>query len=453
MIDLGLGIGGTAKPAQHLAPPDGFAFPFNHFPLRVFASGRTDFEPAAYARDALNGTLFHVDPSTGNDGNSGLSTAARLQSVHVAITRGNATGAPYAVLVRNLGGAIVPRAHGISSSGAVRPTQKCAIVMESGPVAFATHDLLAYTADPVMAGVFGASRSNVARVFDLRGTDAFGNPVELVRVGSEAALAGDPGATGLWYNSGASFKVKLHDGAVASNDTVLALLLTQNVSLNGASQDFFLDGAKLYGGNDGGLHASGVVGNVVCHKVEARLAGAAGALRDGFRIESVRGLAAFQHCRAAGNAKDGFNAHRLAGLPDSLFVLTDRCKGADNGRYTAQSCNFVTAHEDVVWLDVGGRAEANHGAQVHLIDQAQLWAVATESRHSRGDLALGGGIPPTEFLTEDSALMWLENTLAEAASGSGWAVRARGVSTILKRRHRTLAGQEGADGTAVIGGF
>jgi hypothetical protein len=451
MTAFSLGLHGRPSGRQVLAPPDGFAFPFDTYPFHVLQAGRTDFAPSALAQDALNGTIFHVDPSTGSDANTGLSSAARLQSVHAAITKGNATAAPYTVSVRNAGGSIVPRTRGISSSGTVRPTRKCAIVMEDGPIAFGTHDHLSYAPDGT--GVYVANRSNVARVFDLRHGDGFGNPRELVRVGSEAGLAGDPGTTGLWYNSGTTFKLKLHDGAAVTNDNVMALLLTQNVTLNASSKDFYLDGAILFGGNDGAFFASGVVGNVVCHKVDACLAGGATALRDGFRIESVVGLAAFQRCVAAGNAKDGFNAHRLTGAAGSLAVLTDRCEGYDNGRFTAQSCNFITGHEDVVWLDVGGKARANRGAQVHFIDDSQLWAVRTESRLSMGDVALGGGISPTEFLAEDSAILWLERTRAEASGSGDWAVRARDTGTILKRRHQTVVGMEGADAGASVSNF
>lgn len=450
---LGLGLGlalGLAPSTGVLVPPSGFGFDFDTYPFKVFGSGRTNLNVESYAQDALNGVAYYVDWSTGSDANNGLSTGARKASVASAITAGNAGGVPYHVIVRNQAGGLVPRA-GAFNSGTVKPTQHCAIVAESGPVSFGQFEPLSYSADGSYVGVWVATRTNVARACDLRSTDAYGNPIELTQVATDAEMDGDPGAVGIWYNSGSTFKVKLADGAAVTNDNVMALLKDSLIFLT-ANKDFYADNLVLYGGHVGSLYASGITGNVMARRVQARLCGASDNLYDGFRIRDAQGFMAFQQCEAYGNAKDAFNGHN-SGLTGGQFVLTDRCVGKDNGRFTSQSNNFITSHEDVFWVDAGGLAEDNYGGQVHAIDQSQLWCVGTESRDSKGDTSLGGGRGPTEFVTQQTAQMWLQNTVAHALTSGDYAVRAQDTSTILKRNHVTEQGTEVAEAGATIGAF
>lgn len=449
-LRMGLGAGGNGWGAK-LAPPEGFSFPFGTYPITVYSAGRTNFIPEDWAPDALDGIPYYVDPSTGSDSNNGLSAGARKKSVHAAIAAGNAGGVPFYVRIRNQAGGLVPRENGINFG--TNPTQKCALIAENGPVSFGTHSLLTYTPDATYTGAYETSRTNVARVFWLGATDAYGNPVELTRVTAVEDMAGDPGAIGIWYNSGATFKIKLAGGAVVNNDSVLALLSTQNIQINSLSSDFYAKGLILYGGNVGAFYANGVIGNVVAENVEARLAGTAGAVMDGFRLIDVQGLSGFLRCGAYSNSKDGFNSHRTAAPENSIFVLTDRCVGMDNGRFESQSNNFITPHEDVAWLDAGGIARDNYGGQVHAVNDSQMWCVGTDARNSRGDVSLGGGIGPTEFITQQNAQIWLENTAASARTSGDYAIRARDTSTILKRRHRTIQGIESAEVGSVIGTF
>lgn len=427
--------------------PSGFVYPFATSPLVVRKSGSsytTDFVAEAIAAAALNGVAYYVDPATGNDANNGLSPAARKASASSAIAAGNAGGVPYHIIYRDTG-VIRPRAN---SANGIAPTQPCAIVAD-GTVAFGTHDLLTYSSVSGITGGFQASRSNVARVLFLGATDAFGNPAELVRQASKAAWdAADPGATGVFFPDTSTVYIKLPGGVTPTNLNTIALLVTSNINLpNSGSKDFFLKGVDLWGGSSGCFYASGAAGKVIAQDCEARFAGASGQLMDGFRIIDVA-FSAFERCAADANAKDGFNGTQISAA--SMAMLTIDCIARDNGRYTSQSNNGLTYHGTMQGIDIDGDYTDNFGGTVHIIDASQMWCVGTKARRSRGDIGMGGTISPTEFITGNTAKMWLEDTLA-APTPANAALLANTGSQILKRNHTSVSG--GEFGGGVIGTF
>lgn len=441
---------------EGLAPPEAFAFPFEQYALRVrdeVDGGHiTDFDAEALMADAFNGVPCYVDQSTGSDAASGLTISARKRSVSSAITALNANGAAAGgvIVVRNNGGGVVPRDYGISGSGAVTPT-KPLVIINDGPVSMGTHNLLTWSAAAGVPGGFQATRSLVGRAIYLDAADSFGNPVELVKQASKAAWdAADPGTTGVFFPDTAIVYVKLPGGAVPTNENCLALVSTYNVYLPSTAKDFMLDGIDLWGGHFGGVYANGMTGNVIAKNSVIRYAGDQANQRDAVRMLDVTGLCAFQNVEAYASAKDAFNGTQTTAL--NMAMLTIDCIGQDNGRYTSQSNNGLTFHGTMQAVDVDGQYLDNYGGNVHLINTSQLWGVGTQARRSKGDTSLGGSIAPTEFIAQDSAKLWLENTVADPTPGQG-AMLARDSGKIHKRNHVTVSGGEFVSGSGVIDNY
>lgn len=441
---MSMGLGATLGKGGGvlLPPPAGFSYDFGDYPLTITRFGsvhRTNFNAEALASTALNGVPYYVDPATGSDANNGLSVGARKASASSAFTAGNTAGVPFHVIYRDTG-VIRPRANSIN---AVAPTQPCAIIAD-GSVAFGTHDLLTYTS--VGGGGYTAPRTNVARVVYLDDTDSFGNPLELVKQANRAAWdAADPGATGVWVQDGASVCVKLPGGVVPTNSNTLALLITSNVTLPSASsKDFLLDGIDLYGGSTGCFFANAVTGNIILRNSRGLFSGGSGQLLDAFRVVDITGLAAFDRCEAYAAAKDAFNGSQTVAA--QMQMLTIDCVARDNGRFTSQSNNGLTLHGTMQGIDVGGDYTDNYGGNVHIIDASELWAVGTQARRSKGDVVLGGSINPCEFITNGTAQMWREDTIADPTVPNA-AGLATDTSFIRSRNHTDVSGGNFGAGT------
>jgi hypothetical protein len=247
--------------------------------------------------------------------------------------------------------------------------------------------------------------------------------------------------------------VHLGDGAAVTNANAKALLLVDHAKFTSVCKDIYMSGIDMIGGQGGTLQLNGFTGNFMSEDCTTKFSGGDDSLFDGVRIIDVQGLCAFKNHVTSANAKDGFNCHRTAAPAGTMQLLTIGCTGKDNGRYTSQSNNGWTLHEDCIGIDINGYYSDNYGGTFHIIDNTQAWALGTTARKSKGDIVLGGGLSPQEFRTESTAKMWLQGATAEALTADDFAVRAKDTSTILKRGFTNLLGTEVADVGATIGNF
>lgn len=430
--------------------PVGFSFPFTRYPITFRWTGSawvSTFSAPAYAAAALAGTTYYVDIATGNNANTGLTTGQKLKSIHAAVTKGNATGASFNIVVT---AGTYPRNHGPTNSATVFPTQPCAMVATGGRVISGAMDDLTWTVNGTYANVYQTTRSNVLRVIDMGHTDAYGDYTELAQVADLATCAATEDS---WAQVSTTLYVNRLDNAVVADANTRALILVDNMKLDATTKDFYAKGFDFLGGQGGAVQLNSGVGNQIFDDCSAKFSGGPAALLDGFRIVDVQGLTAFVSCIANQNAKDGFNWHRTSAPAGSVVGLLVNCVGKNNGRYTSQSNNGLTAHEDVTLIDVNGLYVDNYGGTVHIIDSSQLWALGSSASGSRGDISLGGGLGPQEFRTEGTSRMWLDRAIANARSSGDYAVRALDTSIILKRNVTIVKGVQNAAAGATIGAY
>lgn len=437
--------------------PNGFPWPVGTYPITVFgAEGR--FSTAVNPRSLVNSgiwtstTFIHVNSSTGVDASAAVvssptDTSKAAKTIGKAIQLGNAAATPYRIFVK---ADTVVRANGLNG---INPTQPCSIEAWGGRVVMGPFDVLTWAADVTYTNTYSATRSGVARVFDLTATlDKWGKYQELTLVADAATCNTTPGS---WAQVGSTLYVRRTDGAAATNSNVRAYLGgsgVHNINLGTGVLDFYLSGFDLEGGNAGCLISpAAATHNIVAEDCTFRYAGSLASLTDCVQLTSLKGIAAFFRCDASAGAKDGFNVHwTTGGAPagDNTYLLTVDCTGRDNGRGTSVSNNGWTTHERVIGIDVNGDYAENYGGNVHSIGTSQSWCVGTVSRRSIGDLGNGGTITSTGFRTNDSAVMWLDSTLAD---GNLLAIDAHdGTAAIYKRGHRSSGGMEyAATGTTL----
>lgn len=143
MIGTAVGLTPHYGARVPVALPTDFAWDSARFPLAVGKSGGR-YDSGLTPRTLVNpsiwsGPAFHVDSATGNDANTRLGVvdgdfAAATRTIHRAFTLGNATGAPYRVLVK----AGTYEGGAFTQNGNTEPDQPVAIIGWGGTVRYRT---------------------------------------------------------------------------------------------------------------------------------------------------------------------------------------------------------------------------------------------------------------------------------------------------------------------------
>jgi hypothetical protein len=435
MIGTAVGLAPQYSIHMPVAVPAGFTWDQGRFPLAVTKSGagyRSGTAPRNLVNPAIwTGPAYHVDSATGNDANSGLgafegdfSTATR--TIHRAFALGNATGAPYRVLVK----AGQYEESAFTQNGSQEPNQHVAILGWGGAVRYRTGPFsVAWVADA--GGTYRAALGSVKRVLRTDVLTEKGQYTELTLAASLALCRTTPNS---WFD--ASGTVHVNIGKVPATTDIAAIRSFHGARFLTHASDFYIENVHCEGGITGALHldadaARNVVGVNCTFRYSAP--SAANSPLDAARVRRTNGLAAFFDCDASMGAKDGWSFHEdgVAGL----HVLLERCTGHYNGIDPATSCNGFSTHDAIravaLSCDFG---LSRNGTEVHMIQTTQTWLA--------GVRAVARDIDGTSvaFKCSNPSFMWLQDCIADAAGGTtNFAIEAN-AGTVYTRDFQAVAG-------------
>ena len=406
----------------------------------------TGFDPKTLVNDAIwTNAPFYVDGTKANNNGDGLSEANAKRDISAAITAGNATGAPYRVLVKAGSYRVSTSING--SSTPVVPSQPCALVGYDGRVVHEARDLLAGWADDGTGNnTYVVTKSGVRRVFDIATPNAYGDFSELTKVADAAAVRAS--TTGAWAQVSTSLYAKRAGGGVVSDSTVRAYLSSPAAEFLTGANDLYIENFDFYGGQLGSLYIATQTGarNIVLINNSYKYSGGDANLNDALRIERVNGIVYVEGGITAAAAKDGMNFHASAGSPTDMYVMTLNCLSRDNGRFTSTSVNAFTTHEDVVGWDIGGDyGTSGPGPTAHCVDTTKQYYLGTTI-----DADADSGATPTAVQASDTSEQWLDRCAITSTTRSLYAQ----TGATIRLRGNTITGTQDDDsGAGTIEGF
>lgn len=419
-----VGPQGPAGPTGSLAqidPPAGFNWDFTARPLKIYKIGRqshVDLQPESLIDPlCFSGVCYHVDVATGNDANSGTGTydgdfSSPVKSIWKAVQLGNATSAPYRVIVKS---GTYLRANSFSNNNAHTPTQSVYMRAVGGKAVSAMFDDLTWpgATDATYTNTYKVARSSVLRVFDITNIDEHGDFAELLKVSDASTCNTTPGS---WAQVGGDLYVRRKDGAAVTNANTRAFLLSNNAAFTTNNIKVYIEGFDFYGGNLGVLRANSAPNSsLVANNCSFKYSGSTSSLVDGCVILD-HGYTAFFNCVASKNSKDGFNFHVGAGGSNPHPLLVN-CIGRNNGLSPSQSNNGLTLHDGIVGISVGCQWHDNFGANSgHINSGTQLWSVCDKAWNSKGDAVYGGSQQGRDYWMSEGKL-WLD-TCSSATKGA-----------------------------------
>lgn len=384
------------------------------------------FDAASTARTAPANT-YYVSP-TGVNTNDGLTSGTSLRSIWKAIELANATGQPAKIFVT---GAKYIRSHNIWSTGATGyPTVDIALIATGGRVVTGSFDDAGTpTVDATYTNTYSWAVANCNKVVDMANLNRYGNFTELVKVPTAAECNVIPNS---WALVAGILYVNRADRQPVTTATTriyrpssngLALRKAVNFYMGGETGN---DGWDIEGGNNIGVFDITVnpannpyTGKFVCVVKNSTFrygGGVTDTITRAVSVEGWNGFIGFFNCRGDAGQTDGFNFHNVYNAP-SMNILMMNCTGFDNGRYPQPSCNAVTAHENVVGIDVAGHYKDSHGGTLRNIGTSKWLTVAPWFDGDHGDVPHGGSVPPTAVRIDDSAELWAEGAKITAPAG------------------------------------
>ncbi len=432
--------------------PAGHGWPSGSYPFDLGYNGAKytcDFVPTAYATAALAGPTYYVNSATGNNANTGLDPALPLQSIWRATALGNTAAVPFNVRVA-VTALMYPREHGFTNNGTVTPNTVAAAYIATGGVAEVwVGSVLAWPnfSDVAFPNTYKVARSLVSRVLDLSATDVYGDYVELTKVADAATCNSTPNS---WVQvAGDVYVHRTGETQVTSANTRVLLQTIANFFTNGTSKDVYLKGFDFQGGTAGAVAMTAAATlNFIAEDCKAGYSGDSAVNVNAWKIDYITGLAALVRCTGRRAVADQINAHWTPGGVPGLYLLTIDCVGRNTATVgNVQSCNGLTTHDDVIAVDVNGEYFGNAGANVIPVQACKMYCLGTYAHDSLGDIAAGGATPPTDFQSQFTAQLWLQETRSAHSTIS---LVASNTSTIRKRNHVQSSSQlEGVGGGTI----
>ncbi|MEL7091923.1 MAG: hypothetical protein AAFN94_09335 [Pseudomonadota bacterium] len=432
---LGLAVGMHPQYSVRAAVPfpAGFAWDQGRFGFEIAQVGgryEADVTPRDLVDPAIwSGAVIHVD-ADGDDANSGLGAFAgdftdAKESIHAAFVAGNATGAPYRVLVK----AGQYEGSAFTRNGNEEPTQPVAIEAHGGRVVYRTGPFSVSWSDA--GGTYSAAVSSVRRVFRTDVLTPEGLYTELEKVADVATCAATPGS---WVLDGSTTHVNI--GAAPGSGDLALIRSFHGARFMDHDQDFYIEGFDIEGGITGALHFDEIaMRNIVGVDCTFRYSAPSNpsAPQDAVRIRRTDGLVAFFGCDASFGAKDGWSFHDDGTL--GMHVLLQDCTAWYSGTNGATSINGFTLHDRVYGVSLNGEyGLSRNGSEVHIIQDSHAWIAG--GRAVARDIDGGS----TAFKCSNASMMWLQDVVADAdGSAENYAVEANG-GDVLTRAFSIVSG-------------
>jgi len=447
MLGVGLALAPQYCAEMPIPLPPGFDWDGIRFPLLI-TKGGTGYRCNLTPRDLVDpgiwtGPAFHVDVTNGDDANSGLGAvdgdfSAAKRSIYAAFTAGNATLAPYRVIVKP--GHYEESA--FTRNGNDEPDQPVAVLGWDGPVQYRTGP---HSVSWANSGVtFSTAVSSAKRVFRTDLLTAQNLYTELTQA---ADLSSCQSTHSSWFDDNGILHVNI--GQEPSSSDIAVIRNFHGARFLTHSDDLYLENIHCEGGITGALHCDAVADrNIVAVDCSFRYSAPSNVNNplDAVQIRRSNGLAAFFNCDASAGATDGWSFHE-DGNP-GLHVLMQGCSGFGNGAFAATSCNGFTSHDAVLSIDLDGDyGYSRNGTEVHCIQTTHSWFLGSQATARDVD---GSSVA---FKCSNSAAMWLQDTAADAAgAAANFAIEANG-GGVFTRDHNTVAGDVGTSNGGVVAGY
>ncbi|WP_339106893.1 hypothetical protein [Roseovarius rhodophyticola] len=328
MIGLSTGLKPQASARQGVDFPAGFDWDQARFGFVVHRMGKTygtDIQPRNLVDAGIwSGAAIHVDGATGDDSNSGLGTQDgnfinAKRTIHAAFVAGNATAAPYRVLVKP--GTYEESA--FTRNGNEEPDQPVAVIGWQGPVRYRTGPFQPVWSDA--DGTYSSGVSSVKRAFRTDMLTAEGHFTELSKVVDVATCATTQNS---WTQDGGTVHVNV-GGAPGAEDIAL-LRSFHGARFMSHDQDFYLENIHTEGGITGALHFDAVATrNIVGVNCSFRYSAPSNPSSplDAARVRRTNGLVAFLDAMQATGPKMAGPFTRTARRGCMCF-----CRTAPGGR-------------------------------------------------------------------------------------------------------------------------
>jgi predicted RecA/RadA family phage recombinase len=418
---LPAGLGWTRAPVEATRSGSGY---------EVNLSPRALVDPAIWT-----GAAIHVDGVAGLDTNSGLGSvdgdfSAAKRTIHAAFTAGNATGAPYRVIVKP--GNFENSA--FTNNGTVEPTRPVAIIGWNGRVNYrAGLRTQSWTLD--QGTTYTATITSVMRLLRADVLTPEGLYTELTLA---ASLAACRATIGTWFKDvGDVLYVNL--GKVVTTTDVVVIRGFHGARFLTHASDLYLENLDIEGGITGALHCDAIATRTIvgvnCTFRYSSPSTSGPVPLDAVQIRRTNGLVAFFDCDASSGAKDGWNFH--ADGTSGMHALLVNCTGWRNGAMAGPSNNAVTSHDDVIMAVIGGRfGLSRNGTDIHCIEDTKTFIIGVEviARDPDGTC--------TAFKCSNNGRMWLQDTVADAAGGltANYGIEANDGGIVWRRGHWNRAG-------------
>lgn len=449
MLGAGLGLQPhyLFSMSSALSFPNGFGWDQLRFPLSI-SDTPAGFQSNLTPRDMVDpniwtGAAIHVDSVSGDDDNTGLGSfdgdfSAPKRTIYNAFITGNATGAPYRVIIKS--GEYEESA--FTRNGNEEPSHAVAIIGWNGPVHYRTGPFTANWTDS--GSTHTASVSSVRRAFRTDILTPEGHYTELLKA---ADLLSCQNTTDSWYLDGSTVHVNI--AGTPTNDGIALIRSFHGARFMSHAEDIYLENIHCEGGITGALHFDAVATrNIIGVNCSFRYATPSNpnAPLDSVRVRRTDGLVAFFDCDASMAAKDGWSFHEDG--VNGMHVLLQNCTGLNNGIDPATSCNGFTTHDSIRSIVLGETyGQSRNGTEVHCIQTTQTWLVGTTARARDID---GTSVA---FKCSNQGYMWLQNTIADADGAAvNYSIEAD-AGSVFTQSHIDLSGMQVTSSGGSITGF
>lgn len=420
-----------------ISPPAGSGFAPS---FQFFRSGdqiSTNFNITSTIPAVTKG--YFVNPLTGLDANSGLTTGLPLLNLSTALAKTDADQISFTGLTGN----VILRT--TKSWNNVQPSRSMSVLNRTGFRVFsaktASATLPVFIAHATLASIFQTTiaSASAAQVIDTHVltvpsyVDRNGNTKPLPNVPSQcstlplaasaAALSAQAPGAGGWFHDGTNLYVRTTDDRNLIGDTELVLSTTGNNGRFGATTNaltLYVEGIDFIGGNAPFLALTAAAGNTGTLAFNGCTFQGSQSSSNGLSVQGLLTVFLYR-CGAYYNKADGFNYHSFqadgttTGTSPTFFE--NECVAIGNGTTgsAATSDNATTWHDFAFGICLNGVYINSDDRVVALTNSAQGWMLGCIAGQAVKTVA-----GSESFAALISSKLWLDTCVALAGPNPRW---------------------------------